>query len=208
MFTPQIGRQTPHLLVLAVSCTAAQHVRWKISHLLSILLSKICKMKLSIREKISGKWRYQKASATSVSTVCGSGWSTWGSPPWILARLGYRRSAAFPMDEFAGCRRIPCLFVVRKGEGARYRASFSGSYRLLSYSGIQQIHGSQCRRSCNRHPAMKRIRRDRFRKIKEKPRCPPSLSLLREFRTCIRGNASAQCSRLSFTKPRLAAHCE
>ncbi|KAK1777340.1 hypothetical protein QBC45DRAFT_330977, partial [Copromyces sp. CBS 386.78] len=24
------------------------------------------------------RWRYQKASATSVSIVCGSGWSTWG----------------------------------------------------------------------------------------------------------------------------------
>lgn len=156
---------------------------------------------MSTKGKISG-WRYQNASATSVSTFCGSGWSPVG-----LSLQGYlfdSDTVDLPALLLAAGSRFsgdPLLLFVHTGRGGkRYRAAFSGSYRLpivLRYTAEVTVH--RARRPRNRNPASDgedQEKNDRFHETKENPPIlfQPSLSLRREFRTCIRDDAPAHGS--------------
>ena len=100
--TPQKRWANPHLLVLVVSCTATQHVRWENLASALHLLSKNSEMTLSTKGRISGDGDgdIRKQVLPPYRQFAGQdGVVTWGCPPWILARLGHRRSAALPLDE-------------------------------------------------------------------------------------------------------------
>lgn len=144
------------------------------------------------------RWRYQKASATSVSTVCGSGWSSYvglSSMDSCATRTPSICCSSLGRTKFADFRRPPLFVRGGRGQDTEHHSPVrTGSHRTPVYSRIT-VHRAVLLVTATQQ-WRKNTRRGRFHETKEKLRCSPSLSLLREFRTCIRDDAPAHGSTI------------